>query len=302
LGVGQGIDVTGAVLVTAALMLGVYTIVKPAAEDGWTAGATLGFGAASLVLLGLFIAREATAANALMPLRIFRSRNVTGANLIQVVGAAGMFGMFFLGALYLQQVLHYSPLRIGFAFLPVCVLMGTISVRYSERLIARFGGQPLAAVGLVLIAGALVIVAFAPVNANYWVHLFPAFTLMGLGAGIAFPPLMGLAMSGVAPQDAGLASGLVNTTAQVGGALGLAVLASVTSGRTTHLLAQGRSQAAALTGGYHLGFWICAGSVLVGVAVALLVLRSVPQAQPAAAGAPVEAEVDLDGEDLLPVG
>jgi EmrB/QacA subfamily drug resistance transporter len=268
-GLTSDVDVSGAGLVTAALMLGVYTIVKPAADYGWSSPRTLAFASASVVLLVAFIGREATAANPLMPLRIFRSRTVCGANAIQVLGAAGMFGTFFLGALYVQRVLHYSPLTIGFAFLPVSVLMGLISVRYSERLIARFGAQRLCVAGLLLIAVALGLLALVPVHDAYWLHLFPAFAIIGLGAGLCFPPLMGLAMSGATPQDAGLASGLVNTTGQVGGALGLAVLATVTSARTAHLRATGHSTAAALTGGYHLGFAISAVLVLVGVGVAV---------------------------------
>ncbi|MDQ2835989.1 MAG: DHA2 family efflux MFS transporter permease subunit [Actinomycetota bacterium] len=268
-----GMDVSGALLVTLALMLGVYTIVKPAAEHGWTAGRTLGCAALSVVLLVGFVIREARAANPLMPLRIFRSRNVCGANVIQVVGAAGMFGTFFLGALYVQKVLHYDPLKIGFAFLPVSVLMGVLSVRYSARLILRFGARSLCVLGLALIAGALAMLAMVPVAGGYWLHLFPPLALIGLGAGLCFPPLMGLAMSGATPQDAGLASGLINTTGQVGGALGLAVLATLTSTRTAHLTAAGHSTAVALTGGYHLGFWISAALVVLGIVVALLVLQ-----------------------------
>jgi EmrB/QacA subfamily drug resistance transporter len=273
-GLTEGMDVAGALLVTLALMLGVYTIVKPAADSGWGSSSTLGCAASSAALLGAFLAREATAKNPLMPLRIFRSRNVCGANIVQVVGAAGMFGTFFLGALYVQKVLHYSPLTIGFAFLPVSVLMGALSVRYSARLITRFGARALCVVGLGLIAGALAIFAVIPVSAGYWLHLFPPLALIGVGAGLCFPPLMGLAMSGVTAQDSGLASGLVNTTGQVGGALGLAVLATMTSARATHLLAAGDSGPAALTGGYHLGFWISAGLVVLGIVVALLVLQT----------------------------
>jgi MFS family permease len=229
-----------------------------------------------------------------MPLRIFRSRNVSGANVMQILGAAGMFGMFFLGALYVQGVLHYSPLKIGFAFLPLTLLMGFLSVRYSERLVSRFGGRPLCVVGLAFIAAALALFALAPVEGGYWQHIFPSFALMGIGAGLAFPPLMGLAMSGATPEDAGLASGLVNTTGQVGGALGLAVLATVSSGRTHHLLAQGHSTAAALTGGYHLGFWISAVLVLIAAIVALVVLRS-----PAETGASTELAAELDAMSEL---
>jgi EmrB/QacA subfamily drug resistance transporter len=280
-GLHTGLDLTGAGLVTMGLMLGVYTIVKPAAEQGWTSGLTLAYAAVALLLLAAFLAREATAENPLVPLAIFRSRNLSAANLIQVLGAAGMFGTFFLGALYVQRVLHYSPLRIGFAFLPVSVLMGLISVRYADRLVARFGGRRLCVAGLSLISLGLALFAFAPVTGGYWLHLFPSLTALGIGAGLAFPPLMGLAMSGVQPQDAGLASGLINTTGQVGGALGLAVFATLTSGRTNHLLADGQSVPAALTGGYHLGFWIAAVLVLGGAAIALFAMtKPVPVAEP----------------------
>jgi EmrB/QacA subfamily drug resistance transporter len=274
-----GVDALGATLVTAALMLGVYTIVAPAADYGWGAGRTLGFASGALVLLIAFVVREATAARPLVSLRIFRSRNVTGANLMQVLGACGMFGTFFLGALYVQKVLGYDPIEIGFAFLPVSILMGLISVRYSERLIGRFGSRRLAGTGMVLIAAALALLATTPTHGTYWLHLFPALSLIGLGAGIGFPPIMGLAMSGATPEDAGLASGLVNTTGQIGGAIGLAVLATVTSARTAHLQAAGHSAAAALTGGYHLGFWISAGLVLLSAGIALVVLRD-PVANP----------------------
>lgn len=296
-GLTGGIDVSGALLVTAALMLGVYTIVGPAAEQGWTSGRTLGFSALSVLLLVLFVIREARAANPLMPLRIFRSRNVCGANLVQVLGAAGMFGTFFLGALYLQKVLGYGPLEIGFAFLPVTVLMGTVSVRYSERLAARFKPRSVCTAGLLAIACALALLALTPTHGSYWLHLFPALSLAGLGAGTCFPTVMGLAMSGATPEDAGLASGLINTTGQVGGALGLAVLATVTSARTAHLSAAGHSPAAALTGGYHLGFWLCSALILLAAVIALTVL--------VAPGAAAEAQLVAEAErelDSLPQG
>jgi EmrB/QacA subfamily drug resistance transporter len=295
-GITRDVDVSGALLVTVALMLGVYTIVKPAAEYGWTSGLTLGLAALSATLLAAFIAREATAANPLMPLRIFNSPYVCGANIIQVLGAAGMFGTFFLGALYVQKVLHYGPLKIGFAFLPVSVLMGTVSVRYAERLITRFGARRLCITGLSLIAAALALFAMAPPSGGYWLNIFPALAIIGLGAGLCFPPLMGLAMSGATPQDAGLASGLVNTTGQVGGALGLAVLATLSAGRTADLTAAGRSNAAALTGGYHLGFWISAALVLSGVAVALTVF---PQDQVVPASVPQDAIAAPDPQDAV---
>jgi MFS family permease len=202
-----------------------------------------------------------------VPLRIFRSRNVVAANAIQILSVAGMFGMFFLGALYLRRVLGYDALQIGLAFLPVTLTMGTLSIRYSERLVTRFGARAVVAPGLVLIALALVLFAQVPVQGNYFVHVMPSMLLLGIGAGICFPALMNLAMSGVELQDAGLASGLVNTTAQVGGALGLAVLATLSSAHSRHLEAQGRSSAAALVGGYHLAFWIAAALTAAALAI-----------------------------------
>jgi EmrB/QacA subfamily drug resistance transporter len=267
IGFGEGADVPGAILITSALMLGVYTIVKPAAEDGWGAGRTLALGAVSLALLLGFLAREATARNPLVPLRIFRSRNVASANAIQILSVAGMFGVFFLGALYLRRVLGYDALQIGLAFLPVTLTMGTLSIRYSERLVTRFGARNMLVPGLVLIMLALVLLALAPVHGSYLAHVLPSMLLLGIGAGVCFPALMNVAMSGASPRDAGLASGLVNTTAQVGGALGLAVLATLSASRSGHLLAQGRSSAAALTGGYHLAFWIAAALVAAAIAI-----------------------------------
>jgi EmrB/QacA subfamily drug resistance transporter len=273
-GLRNGADVAGALLITGAMMLSVFTIVKPAAEAGWLAGRTLAFGAASLVLLAGFIVRQRTARNPLMPLRILAARKIAAANLIQVLGVAGMYGMFFLGALYLREMLGYSPLQIGLAFLPVAVVMGALSVRYTERLATRFGARTTLVAGLALIAGALFLFTQAPVHGGYVLHDLPVMVLMGAGAGLAFPALMTVAMSGATPADAGLASGLVNTTAQVGGALGLAVLATVSAGRTSTLAARGVGTLAALNGGYHLAFGIAGGLVVAAIAVALVMLRS----------------------------
>ena len=272
-GLGAGADVAGAVLVTSALMLGVFTIVKPAAEDGWLAGRTLAFGAASAALLVGFVVRQRTAANPLMPLRVFASRNVTGANLVQVLSVAGMFGTFFLGSLYLQRILGYDPLQIGLAFLPVTVVMGTLSVRYTERLVTRFGARKAVVAGQLVLAAGLVWFTQAPADGSYLLHVFPVMVLVGAGAGLCFPALMTLAMSGATPTDAGLTSGLINTTAQVGGALGLAVLATISASRSQALIAAGQSGPQSLVGGYHLAFAIAAALVLAAVVVALTVLR-----------------------------
>jgi EmrB/QacA subfamily drug resistance transporter len=283
IGFGGGTDVPGAVLITSSLMLGVYTIVKPAAEQGWGSTAALGLGAISLALLAAFVLWEAKTRNPLIPLRIFRSRNVSGANVIQALTVAGMFGLFFLGSLYLEQVLGYDPLEIGLAFLPATLIMGVLSFRYTEPLITRFGARRALLTGLVLIAAGLAAFTQAPVDGTYVANVLPPMVLIGFGIGVSFPSLMALAMSGATQEDAGLASGLVNTTAQVGGALGLAVLATLSATRSDDLIADGESTASALTSGYHLAFLI--GAILIAAAfvVGLTVLQSEERAAEAAA-------------------
>jgi EmrB/QacA subfamily drug resistance transporter len=277
LGLAQGADVLGAALVTGALMLLVYTIVKPAAEHGWGAPETLELGAVAIALLVAFVAREATAKTPLMPLRIFRSRTVAGANAIQAVTVAGMFGMFFMGALYLQRILGYDPLQIGLAFLPTTIVMGGLSLLYAEKLITRFGARRTLVPGLGLVLAGLLLLARAPVDGTYVTDLLPVMLLVGTGVALCFPALMTLAMSGSTPADAGLASGLVNTTVQVGGALGLAVLATMAATETGARRAAGQSVAQALNGGYHLAYVIGAGLVAVAIAIALLVLEPEPR-------------------------
>jgi EmrB/QacA subfamily drug resistance transporter len=273
IGFGGGTDVPGAVLITTSLMLGVYTIVKPAAEQGWTDPQTLLLSGISLALLVGFVAREATAANPLIPLRIFRSRNVTGANIVQALSVSGMFAMFFLGTLYLERILGYDALEIGLAFLPGTVVMAVMSARYSDRLVTRFGARRTLIPGLFLIMCSLALFTRAPVGGTWAEHVLPVMVLLGFGAGMAFPALMNLAMAGVDQTEAGLASGLVNTTAQVGAALGLAVLATVASEHSDALIGDGEATAQALTSGYHLAFWIGAGLVAAAIVAALTVLE-----------------------------
>jgi EmrB/QacA subfamily drug resistance transporter len=273
LGLGAGADIPGAALITAALMLGVYTIVKPAADQGWGAAETLALGGVSLALLAAFLLREARARTPIMPLRIFRSRNVSGANLVEALLVAGMFGMFFIGSLYMQRVLGYDALQIGLAFLPATLIMATLSVRYAEPLIMRFGARRSLLTGMVLVAAGLLLFTRAPVDGSYLAHILPVMILLGFGIGVSFPALMTLAMSGATQADAGLASGLVNTSAQVGGALGLAVLATLSATRTDNLLAAGNSAADALTSGYHLAFLIGAALVVAAIVVGVLVIQ-----------------------------
>jgi EmrB/QacA subfamily drug resistance transporter len=273
IGLDRGADVLGAALVTVALMLGVYTILE-AGDYGWGSLRTLGFGAIAIGLLAAFVARQARTANPLVPLRIFRSRNVSGANIVQMLMVAGLFGMFFLGVLYLQGILGYDAIETGLAFLPVSVLIGVLSLGFSPRLNERFGARAVLLVGLVLLVAALGLFARAPLDAGYVVDLLPTMILFGIGAGLAFPALMTLAMSGATAEDSGLASGLVNTSLQVGGAVGLAVLATLAGTRTENLLADGEPAAEALTGGYRFAFVVAAGIVAVAVVLASTVLRS----------------------------
>ena len=271
IGLSRGADVPGAVLITASLMLGVYTILE-AGDQGWTSLQTLALGAVSAALLAAFVARESRIPNPLMPLRLFRSRNVAGANLIQALFVAGMFGMFFLGALFLQRVRGYDALEVGLAFLPVTLVIGTLSLGFSERINMRFGPRATLIPALLFIGAGLALFARVPVDASYLPDILPVMLLLGAGAGLAFPALMMLAMSGATPSDSGLASGLVNTSLQVGGAVGLAVLATLATERTDTLLADGEGTAQALTSGYHLAFLVGLGLVVAAIAVALGVL------------------------------
>ena len=273
IGLDHGADLPGAVLLVGSLMLAVYTIVE-AGHFGWGSAHTLGFGAVAVAMLAGFVARQAVAANPLIPLRVFKSRPVTVANIIQMLFVAGLFGMFFLGALQMQRVLHYDAIDVGLAFLPVALGIAALSLGFAARLIMRFGPKPTLVAGTALAAVALVLYRSAPVHAHYLPDLLPVMVPFGIGAGLAFPSLMTIAMSSATPEDAGIASGLVNTTQQVGGALGLAVLATLSSTRTSSLLAQGDSLASSLTSGYHLAYTIGAVLVIVATGLAIVGLRS----------------------------
>ena len=287
IGLREGADVAGAALVTVALMLGVYTIVE-AADNGWGSAETLGLGTLAVVLLVGFVVRQATAARPLMPLRVLRSRNVSGANLIQVLMVGGLFGMFVLGALYMQRVLGYDAVETGLAFLPVSVGIGVLSVGLAPRLTMRFGARAVLIPSLALLMAGLALFSRAPVDGDYVADILPTMVLFGIGAGMSFPALMTLAMSSASPSDAGLASGLVNTTQQVGGALGLAVLATLATTRSDGLLADGETTAAALTGGYQLAFAVGAALLAGAIVLAAIVLKPLPAAQEEPAHARME--------------
>jgi predicted MFS family arabinose efflux permease len=276
IGFGQGADVPGAALITAALTIGVYAIVGTG-QVGWASTQTLVLILASLVLLGAFVVRESRTSNPLLPLRIFRSRHVSGANAIQLVVTAAMFGVFFLTSIYLERVLGFDAFLVGIGFLPISLSIGALSLGTSAALITRFGPRSVLLPGLGLMAGGLLLLSAMPATATYLVNILPALLLFGLGAGLTFPAVVTIAMSDSSPQDSGLASGLVNTSRQVGGSLGLAVLASLSASRAGDLLAAGSNPAAALTGGIHAAY--AGGLLLIGgaIAVAVLVLRGQPR-------------------------
>ncbi|MEU8674312.1 MFS transporter [Streptomyces sp. NPDC048560] len=274
LGLAAGADLLGALLVTSGLMLGIYTVVK-AEEHGWTSAHTLGLGALSLALLGGFVARQATARTPLMPLRILRSRAVRGANLVQMLMVAALFSFQILVALHLQNVLGYGAAETGLAMLPAAAVIGAVSLGVSARLNTRFGERGVLLAGIVLLTAALGFLTRLPTQADYVTDLLPVM-LLAAGFGLALPALTTLGMSGAGDEDAGLASGLFNTTQQIGMALGVAVLSTLAATRTDSLRAAGHTRAEALTGGYHLAFGIGTGLLVTAFAVTLLVLRRRP--------------------------
>jgi EmrB/QacA subfamily drug resistance transporter len=271
------LDVAGAVLVTSALMLAVYAIVN-GNDKGWTSAQTLGLLIGSGVLMTAFLVLESRVSAPLMPLRILKLRNVATSNVVGVLWAAAMFAWFFLSALYLQLVLGYSPLQVGLAFLPANLIMGAFSIGLSAKLVMRFGIRAPLATGLSLAALGLLLFARAPVDGNFVVDVLPSMILLGFGAGMAFNPVLLAAMSDVEPSESGLASGVVNTAFMMGGALGLAILASLAASRTSSLSDSGSSALEALNGGYHLAFLVGALFAAAAAAIGAIFLR--PQAAP----------------------
>jgi EmrB/QacA subfamily drug resistance transporter len=274
------LDIAGAVTVTASLMLAVYAIVN-GNQAGWTSAQTLGLLGAAAALLGLFLVIESRVPAPLVPLRLFKHRNISVSNTVGVLWAAAMFAWFFLSALYMQFVLGYSPLKVGLAFLPANVIMGMFSIGLSAKLVMRFGLRKPLAVGLSFAAVGMLLFVRAPVDGSFVVDILPSMILLGIGAGMAFNPVLLAAMGDVEPSEAGLASGLVNTSFMMGGALGLAVLASIAASRTHALRLAGHGELSALTGGYHLAFVF--GALFAALAAVLggLLLRPAEQAVPA---------------------
>jgi EmrB/QacA subfamily drug resistance transporter len=276
---GTRLDVAGAVTVTSSLMLAVYAIVN-GNEAGWASGQTVGLLVAAVALLAAFFVIESRVSDPLVPLALFRRRNLATANVMGVLWAAAMFAWFFLSALYLQVVLRYEPLQVGLAFLPGNVIMAIFSVGISAKLVMRYGLKAPLGTGLTLACLGLALLVRAPIDGSYIVDVLPSMVLLGLGAGIAFNPMIIVAMTDVEPERSGLASGLVNTSFMMGGALGLAVLASIAASETSNRVASGASQIAALTDGYHAAFAIGAAFAITAAVLGFKVLRiQAPAAQ-----------------------
>jgi len=267
------LDVGGAVAVTASLLLAVYAVVN-GNEAGWTSAQTLTLLGAAAGLLALFLGLETWVRDPLMPLRLFRLRSVATANVVGILWSAAMFAWFFVSALYLQLVLGYSAMQVGLAFLPANLIMAAFSLGLSAKMVMRFGIRVPLAAGLALTAAGLALFALSPVDGSFALHVLPGMALLGIGCGMAMNPVLLAAMSDVPQSESGLASGVVNTAFMMGGALGLAVLASLAAARTDRLLALGADSLAALNGGYHIAFAIGAVFAAVASLLSAVLLRA----------------------------
>ena len=283
IGLDKGVDVLGSITVTAALMLGIYAIVSTP-DHGWGSAHTLLFGGAGVVLLGIFFALQARLANPIMPLRILRVPGLASTSIVRGLLASGLFSTFFLGALYLERVRGDSALRTGVAFLPLSLAVGVLSAGITARLMGRFGPRRVMLPGLALTAVGLLLMAQVGEHSGYFPTMFFALLLLGLGAGAAFIPLLAIAMANVPSADAGLASGIVNVSLQMSGAVGLAVLGTISTDHARSLAAEGHPPLDALTGGYQLAFLVGAACVALGAVLAFVLLRT-----PSSSGAGLRA-------------
>jgi EmrB/QacA subfamily drug resistance transporter len=277
------LDVAGAVTVTVALMLAVYAVVN-GNEVGWMTVATMWKFGVAFVLFVIFMIIESRVASPLMPMSLFKLKSVSTANIVAVLWAAGMFAWFFISALYLQLVLERSPMEVGLAFLPANLIMAACSLGISAKLVMKFGLRGPLVTGVLCVAGGLLLFARAPVDGNVWIDVIPAMSLLGFGCGIAFNPLLLAAMNDVPSTESGLASGMVNTSFMMGGALGLAVIASIAAAHTAGAPALGAGAAEALNSGYRLAFAVGAGFAILAAVIAAVSFRKQPAAGAVPAG------------------
>lgn len=283
-GMARNFDAAGAATITAALMMLVYALTQ-ATTNGWTSAKTIGFLVGSAILHTAFLMIESRSAHPLVPLTFFKKRTPTGANIIGFGLGTIVFSMFFLLSLYMQDVLGFSALKTGVGYLAVA-LTAVLASGAAQAAVTRIGVKTALAIGMTAIGAGLLLFTQISPDGNYWTDLFPGFILVGIGLGFAFVPVSIAALAGVAPNEAGLASGLINTSQQIGGALGVAILTTVATTRTENLAADGTSQPQALTSGFSLAFWVAAGFALVSLIVTVVYLRKDElSAVPAGAGA-----------------
>jgi len=293
LGIREGVDVLGSLLITAGLMLGVYAVVK-SSQYGWGSARTLGALALAVALLAAFLAVEARIEKPIMPLRVFRVRGLLSSSVVRGFLFVGMYGVFFLVTLYLEHVRGYDALKTGFAFLPMTLVVALLSSGITARLVQRFGPRRTLFPAMLSVVAALVILTQLDTHTAYFPGVFVPFVLFGAGMGGASVPLLTIAMADVAAADAGLASGIVNVSMQVAGAVGVAVLGTISTSRTRSLLASGHSAPVALTGGYHIAFIVSAGLAILSVLVAATILRVRPR--PAETTSALAARLEPSGE------
>ncbi|MET9970750.1 MFS transporter [Streptomyces sp. NPDC006356] len=287
MGLDKGADFMGAALVTAGMVLGVYTIAT-VAEYGWNSAHTIGFGLGAVVLLGAFVGRAATAAQPLIPLSIFRSRNLSGANAVHLLLVGGTMSFNILIALYMQEVAGYSPAETGFAYLPLAAVAGACAIGLSARLNAKFGLRSVMIGSLLMVVVGLLLALRAPTDPDYVLDILPTAVLLGAGSGLAMPAVIMMSMQVRSPNEAGLASGLAGSAGTIGDSLGIAALTAIAAAHTQSALDDGTGVKAALTDGFRLSFGVAAALVAVAVVVALTVLREVPMGPPPGAGGPGE--------------
>jgi EmrB/QacA subfamily drug resistance transporter len=273
LGIGQGIDWLGSILVTLSIGSAVYGIIQ-ATNDGWGSTSVILPATLAVALMAAFLALEARIDNPIMPLRIFRLRGLMGASAARGFLVTGMYGVWFLGSLYLERVLGYTPVETGLAFMPWTLTVLVLSLGTTRKLVARFGPMPVMIAGMLSVAVGMMVLRSGGLHSSYFPSVMIGMFLMGLGIGNAFMPMLTIAMADVPHQDAGLASGVVNVSQQVAGALGLALLSTFATNHTHALSAAHVGPDAALVGGYHLAYLIGAGSVLVAIVIAFLALRT----------------------------
>ena len=273
LGVREGLDITGSLLMTSSLLVGIYAVVK-ASSYGWLSGHTLGFGGLGVVLMVAFVALESRVSKPIMPLRILQLRSLTASSIVRGLTFTSTFATFFFGALYMEKVLGYGPLRTGIAFLPMTFAMAIMSLGVTSRLLIRFGPMKLLVPGMSIVVLGLWLLSRTPVHANYLVSILPAFLMLGIGMNLSAVPLLSIAMADVPKNDAGLASGIVNVSMWLASSIGLAVFGTLADSKTSALIAQGQNTSSALVAGFHAVFLIGAVLAAIGLIVAVVVLRA----------------------------